>query len=515
MKTARYRFLFLLLLLAVSCGEKKPVAEPSHPAVKAELTEVGGLQASFLVNTIDVSRLLYGYGTGQTPALDQTMETEGTGAVRITLVLKDLQPETDYRLRLQGIGPDGTEGSIVSVDFTTGAGPSGMYSWERNRDRAPSFADITLVTLGTHNPNPPAWTADRFASHVLYRDQDNKPHWLFDAFLCIDGWDAKRNLSYSITSNRYSAIKESWEDLLEAWLGTNGALLKLDKAIADAAAELGTPPSPRYVVMTLPDPVMFQYFADKSSSTTYWGAIDGKQLDFSRVEDQEEAYHWYMDAIRKRFHELSFRYVELAGFYILSEELPLAASYFKAAGESYNQADIWNSQYKRWEQLIPWVSAYAHSCNEGLWWIPYHLAPGYRVWKQLGFDCAFMQPNHYWDTANQHPMSKTVTALKRYKMGMEIEFEYSLVADVMKDGRWGPDGAGNMTFTQADIPALRGRLREYFEGFKESGGYGTLPIAVYSGTDAMHQLASSTDSGDREMYHELCHYIIDSPLKEQ
>ena len=163
---------------------------------------------------------------------------------------------------------------------------------------------------------------------------------------------------------------------------------------------------------------------------------------------------------------------------------------------------------------MPWVAEYAHSCNEGLWWVPYHLAPGYKVWKELGFDCAFMQPNHYWDTADQHPMSKSVAAIRQYRMGIELEFEYSLVAEVMADGRFGPDGSGNATFTKDDIPALRDRLREYFRGYKETGLYGVLPIAVYSGTDAMHQLAVSKDEGDKAFYHELCHYIIDSPLKK-
>ena len=96
---------------------------------------------------------------------------------------------------------------------------------------------------------------------------------------------------------------------------------------------------------------------------------------------------------------------------------------------------------------------------------------------------------------------------------MELEFEYSLVAGVMADGRSGPDGSGNPAFYAKDVPLLRGRLREYMQAYRDTGLYGVLPLAVYSGTDAMHQLAASSDPGDREMYHDLCQFITGSPLK--
>ena len=92
-------------------------------------------------------------------------------------------------------------------------------------------------------------------------------------------------------------------------------------------------------------------------------------------------------------------------------------------------------------------------------------------------------------------------------MGIELEFEYSLVAEVMADGRTGPDGSGNMVFTKADVPMLRTRVREYMDAWRSTGFYGVLPIAVYSGTDAWYQLASSKDPGDREIFLELCRFI--------
>lgn len=508
----RKRGLILLgILLLAACREKDTPVESQHPSIRLEILHVNAFQASFSVNCVHTASIAYGIGTtvAEASALGHSAQSESTGATQFSFTVNDLQPLTDYVLCARGIGADGEEGPVQQLSFSTVKGPDGLYPWESARSAPPGFADLSLITLGWHNYNPPAWTAERFASHVSVGD-----HWLFDAFLCIDGYDGKRGLSYSIANGRHSATQESWEDLLDAWLGDDGALIQLDAAIADAATRLGQPHKPRYVVMSLPDPVMFEYFSDKSSSTTYWGSLDGQEMDFSLLEDQQAAYRWYMDRCRARFQALRLQHVELAGFYILSEELPLAPAFYKDAGQSYTEADTWNHPYKRWEELVPWVSSYAHACNEGLWWIPYHLAPGYRVWKELGFDTVWMQPNYYWDHGNvSHSLADTKDALKQYRMGIELEFEYSLVASVMADGRSGPDGSGNPTFYLKDVPLLRSRVKEYMKAFKDTGLYGQLPIAVYSGTDAWHQLATSPDAQDQEMFQEICTFITESPLK--
>ena len=498
-----------MLLLLASCRKKEP--ETVLTAIRVELQEAGAFRASFKVQAVQCSCISYGLSED----MPMSVNTPSAGVEQVSLSLDGLEPLSDYILYAQGIGPKGEKGSVVKLAFSTVAGPSSLYPWEKARQAVPAFADISLVTLGRHNYNPPAWTRERFDSHVRYTDADGAQHWLFDAFLCIDGWDGARGLSYSIANNRHSAIKESWEDLLDAWLGADGALLQLDAAIESAKASLGRPPHPRYIVMSLPDPIRYEYFSDKSSASVYWGDLDGKALDFSSTDDQLAAYKWYMDRCRELFHARLFNNLELAGFYILSEELPLEPAFYTANGESYGYGDTYNWEYKNWEILVPQVASYAHSCVEGLWWIPYHLAPGYKVWRPLGFDNVFMQPNYYWDHDSvSHPMESTVEALKRYRMGIEIEFEYSLVAEVMSDGRSGPDGSGNPTFYLADVPMLRSRVREYMDAYRSSGMYGVKPVAVYSGTDAWHQLASSKEKDDIAMYLELCRFISENPLKK-
>lgn len=371
---------------------------------------------------------------------------------------------------------------------------------------APVYADMTLV--GWHHRAPLGWTAERLAPHVSFIDADGSEHWLFESFLFIESQDVERHRIYSVAPSGLSADKESWTRLLDRWLGPDGDVKALDSAVGAAAGRIGKPSRKRAVIITIPDPVMLERFSDKKSSTTYWGEVDGRRLDFSDVADQIRASKWFIDEARARFASLKLKNLVLGGFYILSEDLP------NAFGETPEER--LNIQYKRWETILPAISEYVHASGEGLYWIPYHMAPGYKNWKQLGIDMAYMQPNYYWDLRRKgrHPFEKTLEAVRNYGMGMELEFEYTMVSDVMKVEKTGPDGDGAPAFTLADVPGLREMFRDYLRKFKEAGLYGTRPFALYSGTDALHQLAVSEDPDDRAMYLELCRFVLENPMKK-
>ena len=366
-------------------------------------------------------------------------------------------------------------------------------------------ADMDLV--GYYHRPPHIWDADRLAPHVSFIDAEGKEQWLFESFLFIEASDGKRHLTMSIAPSGHSARRESWEDQLSLWLGPEGGVANLEKACADAASRIGKPERKRQVIITIPDAIMFEHFANKQSSTKYWGEIDGRELDFADVNDQLAALYWYIDQARAMFASLKCKYLELGGFYIVSEDLPVA--YGETEQESFN------AKYKRWETIVPALSAYCHKKGEGLYWVPYHMAAGYRFWKKLGFDMAWMQPNYYWDlkSPGRHPFDKTLAAIKDYGMGMELEFEYSLVSDVMKEVKQGPDGAGKMIFGEEDVPALKEQFRDYMRKFKEAGLYGKASIALYSGSNALTQLATSTSPEDKELYLELCNFVVNNPLR--
>lgn len=381
-----------------------------------------------------------------------------------------------------------------------------LYDWEAGREGAPRFADITLV--GAFHREPYDWTAERFAPHVSYVDTAGTEHWLFEGFLFLESHDIFKGRNFAVEPRGLSADRSSWEDLLERWVGPDGYVKALDDAAAAVAERIGAPARKRGVILMMPDPVRFAEFADKESATDYWGEVDGRRLDFAATADQLAAWRWFIDTARERMAALKLRYTELSGFYILSESLHLP--------DGETDFDRINWQHKNWEILIPAIAEYLHGMHEGLYWIPYFLAPGHKVWKELGFDQAWIQPNWYWDlrAEGRHPFEKTVEAMRRYDLGMELEFEFSMVSDVMRVVGTGPDGSGNPAFTLEDVPALQDRFRNYMREFRENGFYGTAPIALYSGSDALHQLAASGDAADRAIYHELCQFILGNPLRK-
>ena len=92
-------------------------------------------------------------------------------------------------------------------------------------------------------------------------------------------------------------------------------------------------------------------------------------------------------------------------------------------------------------------------------------------------------------------------------MGMEIEFEgthgedlstSSSILTYRKDGTVNSEAYNN-----------RVRLRSYFENAKTNGIYGNKPLVLYSGSNAMNELANSTAEEDVIIYHELCQFILE------
>jgi hypothetical protein len=387
--------------------------------------------------------------------------------------------------------------SVVALGCSSSKVEYGLYSWEMQRDSIPQFSDISLLTGGYSVKKPDTWTEERAKAHVTYVDEAGAEHWLFEAFVFWANLDFKRGgLQFSIVPEGDSAVKESWLDWIDYWFNEQTGYVKvLDSVIGSAKERIGEPDFRHSVVATLPTPIMFKTFADKNSSTVYWGEIDGRQMDFSKLEDQIQAFKWMIDQIRTAWDRVAPKHLDLAGFYVMDEEL-------------YCTPESYNYQYKRWDMLLPPVADYAHSMNYGMYWIPYYMAPGYEHWKALGFDMVYMQPNHYWDWTAEKPFDKTIEIVKNLGMGMELEFEgthgegitpCSSILDRLTNGEKNPRAELN-----------REMLRDYFRYFKEAGFYGRVPLAIYTGTNAMYELSISEEPADRQMYREFCEFVVNN-----
>lgn len=497
----RLRAWVLLVVFLAACGREDngvsltPALEITLSSGTEDSVEIG-VEVYYAVEVWGVIKDIY----DAEPSAEQ-IRAEGVKAEGNLLVFGNLCKGRPYVV--YAVAYDGERHSAVHrLQVVAEASEPEIYPWEASRSGVPAFSDLTIVAGGSRHKDPFLWDEARFRPHVSFVD-GGRERWLFEAFLCCEGIESSRNMTFSIGTDKWrtSADRECWEYILDYWLGPGGAVSVLDRTISGTVERIGEPPVKRKVIMFVPDPIKFKVFTDPSSSTTYWGKIGATTLDFADVNDRIKAYLWYMDLARKMFNNLNPKHLELAGFYIISEELVATP-------------DGWNYSNKQWDIILEAASKHLHERNEGLFWIPYYNAPGINVWQDLGIDMAYMQPNYYWDDAGARPLDSSCSTINRLGMGMELEFEYSMVEEVMSvPGKTGPDAQGNPTYTIADVPMLRQRFLDYLEWSKKYDIYGNRGIALYSGSDALHQLYVSEVPADREMYLTLCRYIADSPSR--
>ena len=514
-----YAVMMVSAFLLISRGEKGGNPYIPRPAVKVRVTSVGMNDAEVEIKSINAEKTMYlCLEVGQTEGIEaEEVVSAGVEVPSERFTIYGLDDATEYHLLVAAADRDGNLSSmqrdtLFTLNDPSDDGPSdkgqdenGLYWWERDRAVIPGFADMALCYGGHSARNPQVWTKDRFGKTALYTDTDGNIHWLFDAMLMLEIWDDNYTVTYSLANDgKDSSRKSHWLSLADYWFDGHDGLQALDDCIADAVPVLGPPPSPRYVIFTLPDPVYFENYSDAvgggGGNTVYWGSIDGVEMDFSNMEHRFRAYRWYIDHIRARFAAKDFKHIRLLGFYILSETLAMKGG--------------WRYEYKRHEELIPQVADYCHSCNEGLYWIPYSVSDSdvghnkaLQNWQSFGFDLAVLQPNYYWEDKS---WGVTCRYINDYDMGMELEFEGShgeplgsSILSRLSDGSSNPHAETN-----------KARFSEYMTNARNYGIYGTRPLVLYTGTNALYELAVSEDEADRKLYHSLGRFIIDSLLKK-
>lgn len=450
---------------------------------------------------------------------------KGTTSV-CSFFVEGLTPGRSYDFGVQTTGQEGKKDSetvwLRDVMYELPYDYPQPYPFESDRSGVPALADMTLCYGGNPTRVPQYWDKDRWRSHAVYTDKNGKDSWLFESFLALefktvcDGVEYVYDLANTQT---LSAGKKQWIQQLDYWFDSTRGFQALDECIEAAVATAGPYPRKRYVVFSLPDPVYFQKFADKKSSTVYWGEIDGVQMDFSLIEHRQRAYIWMVDQIRARFVEKNYSHIELAGFYILQECL----------SESYN------SQYKKFETVISKLAEYCKGCNEGLYWIPYGYSGddeghngAIRNWECYGFTATILQPNKYWDSWRDWSTICTEYIFNE-DLGMEFEMEGShgeggwsssetprKSSSILETVMTGYDAEGTPKGQQNPQAARnKARFREYMTSCKDYGIYGKRMLVLYSGTNAWHELASSDDELDKELYHEFSRFIMDSELRNK
>lgn len=334
--------------------------------------------------------------------------------------------------------------------------------------------DLALIYIGSqHRPH---WGKEQFRSYVMHTYPDGKQSWFFDGFLMIEfqAWNKNGVVVSFGESTSFGAQKEDWERLIKVQLGIESGegCRALDDLIGELIPVLGAPGHKHKVVLTLP-------IAESKSGAT-WGEIDAGILNFQNLTDRELAMQWYIDMAMDLWEKADFKNIELDGVYWTKE--------------AFNDQD---------KLLATHMNEYYHSKGLKVYWIPYYSAQGRGEWKKCGIDVAYLQPNYYFRTTTpKSQLDDAIAYAWETDMGLEMEFEgynYS----------WSFGGADAVPYSPSnnglygEHPEFYQRLVDYIDRFEEEAVFDYLPVAYYSGFQAVHDFKKSGNLKDKELMDRL------------
>ncbi len=359
---------------------------------------------------------------------------------------------------------------------------------------------------------PTKKTVKDFRAVVALVDQDGTPYdWLYDSVTFMGhGWASDETLmllNSSYPDNRLAGKKEWIEWLDDAFddpdNDTDGEtnIDALDKAVGEIKSEL----TPNTLNKLTEEDISGHTVAAKIPvypaicSQSDWGELqagdkyvnvtvngkdvkvevttldEAKHLDFTldghdkdinkTLSDRASAYLWYMEEAVRRFEAKGYENIYLDGFYFFEEQVNIA-------NDKYAEQSI-----KAYNMVLDLVGDGKYSS----YWIPYYTVNGFKIWRDLGFDYAVMQPNGYG--YGQDRMDNAADQAKKYGLGIEMEwmgsnkagyvetFDRYLNTGVSKEYRnapqawyWGTDGLSEVAYDKGTLHDVYFKVYNYIKG---------------------------------------------------
>lgn len=314
------------------------------------------------------------------------------------------------------------------------------------------ISDLVLIYQGgVHRMD---WNTEQFIPYIVYTNPNGNKQWLFDGFLFLEFKDGKGR-SYAMGYEKKNARKKEWKWLIDRFFEDGKGVKALNEAIQQQKKILGEPGFKHKIVIGIPEP---------ASNQKDWGELNGHALDFSVREDKIEACKWYIDEVQKMFDKSQLDHIQLAGYYWVSEDMVHSRAITNNIGD------------------------YIRSHQQKFYWIPYWNAMGYSEWKQLGFDVAYTQPNHFFDNfKSDERIDKSCQLAYTHGLGLELEFDERAL--------------------ESSTDAKRDRLLTYIDGFERNNVFEECAIAYYEGGGALGALSKSDAPADKEMINLLASQI--------
>lgn len=313
--------------------------------------------------------------------------------------------------------------------------------------------DLALIYQGgSHRPD---WTAEEFVPYVSHTFADGHKDWLFDGFLFLEFQSDGRQ--YIPGLRMPNARKEDWLHYLDRVFEPGKSLDALDKCIGKMKSELGDPGFRHKVVLTVLPPIHHQ---------KDWGELNGRALDFDKVEDCKEAVKWYLDMLVDRFNKAGYKNIDLSGIYWVDEDM------------------------LHFDGFPKHVAPYVHEKGLQFVWIPYFKARGYDRWQELGFDIAYHQPNHFFSNNIPDARLDEACSLARHN-GMAMEFEF--------DGR-----------ALEDSPEqFAGRMNAYIDAYWRNNVFTDCALAYYEGGNGFARFAANPTPANQALIDRLATIIVE------
>lgn len=296
------------------------------------------------------------------------------------------------------------------------------------------------------------WNSRQFAPYVATDPHDGSaPEWLFDGYLFLE-IIASPERGFASGYRPEGARKQEWIGLIDKYLSPERDIAALNNCVGEMRRRIDAPFHRRKVVLSLPEPLPGQ---------TDWGEIDGRSLDFNHDADRVTACKWYIDLLIERFGDAGLDNLQLCGFYWLAEEATNTRTF------------------------VAQVADYIHQKGLDFYWIPYFKSDGYDQWRELGFDHAYLQPNHFFN--NSIPDSRideTCRLAEEADLSLEMEFDER----ALEEHGWGA------------------RMTAYIDSYERNGIFDTRNLAYYQGNDAFARLKNGS-AADRALYDRLARII--------
>lgn len=318
-----------------------------------------------------------------------------------------------------------------------------FFSCSDKKVKVPSAekaVDIVLLYHGDAKRLP--FTPKEMKPYV-YREKDGKIEWLFDGFLFLEFHLMLDSIDYDFevdNNKRTPARKEQWEILLDKTFEKGRGPDGLEELMENLAQRNIYPPYKRRVVIGLPTPVV---------NRTDWGELNGRSLDFTKIEDRIEASSWYIDKVLDVWKNKNYKHLELEGFYWTYEEV-----------HTKDQDDVLLRAIK--EKIGP---EYEFS------WIPYYWSPDAQNWKNYGFDIAYQQPNYFFYDRSIETLYGAINFARDNDMSLEMEFDWRLVKDT----------------------SFMKKYYAYIDAFRKDGAWDNKRITYYEGGDGWYNMAISEE----------------------